>query len=243
MSDTDNNSGATGVADGSAPRTVESIHAEMARKTEKLASENAALSQKLDQALAIMANQQRAGQQPTASTSLADISDEKLEELSYKDPKLYAKAVEAKAEKKASAMIDQRLYAQDQSNRVMGQLIGDYPELNDQSSDLSRKAVELYNQLPAHIKADPIAYKTAVRDAAADLGMLPKSKRTKTDDGSYTASGTQSTGQRSTSQQQKQKVSDATLEFAERIGVNIKDPKVVERLTKRAERKNWGRFE
>lgn len=229
-------------------RTAESIQAEFYRKTEKLTEENKAINAKLDAALALIQQQNQQSRQQLAastSTSLADLSEEQLEELSYKDPKMYAKAVKAQAAQQASQIVDQRINQQNQTQAVMGQLIGDYPELGDTTSDLSKRAVELYNQLPADLRSNPIAYKTAVRDAAAELGVLTKSKRkaANSDDGSFSL-GSNSTGssQRG-NQSKKDDVDPRTLEMAERLGLNIKDPKVVDRLKQRSQRKNWGKYE
>jgi len=230
-------------------RTPESIQAEFYRKTEKLAEENAKLNQRLNEALNLMAQQSQRPQPTVAqpANQLTDFTDDQMEELSYKNPKLYAKAVEARAESRASKLIDQRLNQQQATAMTMGQLVGDYPELGDQASELSKRAVEIYNQLPNHIKQDPIAYRTAVRDAAAELGVMTKSRRVKNDDdGSFTVggkSGNPGQGRQGSSSKKADDLSNATLEVAERLGLNIRDEKVVTRLKQRAQRKNWGRYE
>ncbi len=230
-------------ADGTPPsdaRTPESIQAEFYRKTEKLTADNQALSQKLDQ----MANliQQQANRQTSApAPQSVDMSDEQLEELSYKDPKGYARVVRDQATRDAARMVDARMNTQNQTNMIMGQLVSEYPELGDQSSELSVRAVQLYNQLPANEKADPRSYKIAVRDAAAELGVQVKSKRIKSDDDAFTLAGNAGKSPR---QPKKDDGIDArTLEFAKLIGVDINDPKKLARLKERSNRKNWGKFE
>ena len=241
----DNGSGTdTSTEEGSA-RSTESFAAEFARKTEKLQSENQALSNKLDQLTSMLQQQQQRPppQQQAAGIDYMSMSEEQLEELSYNNPKSYARAVEIRATTKASALIDRRINEQQQTGMVMSQLIAEYPELGDTNSELSLKAVSMYAQLPNHIKNDPAAYKMAVRDAAADLGLLTKSKRKgSADDGDFALGSNTGKGQ-PRGPKKSEAVDDKTLEMAERLRLNIRDPKVVARLKTRTERKNWGKFE
>ena len=158
-------------------RSTESFAAEFQRKTEKLGQENAALSQKLDQLTNMMQRQQQQAAPTRQGVDYTSLTEEQLEEMSYNKPKEYARAVDARATAKAEALVDKRMNAQQQVGNVMTQLISDYPELGDQSSDLSKRAVDIYAGLPNSIKNDPMSYKIAVRDAAAELGMLTKTKR------------------------------------------------------------------
>jgi hypothetical protein len=223
--------------DEKAPRSTESVAAELNRKTDKLAAENQALAQKLEQALALITQQNNANRQPQGG---AEMTEEQLADLSYSDPKAYAREVSKRAEQRASALIDARLNQQNQTQVVMGQLINDYPELGDTNSPLSKKAVEIYNQLPNEMKSNPIAYRTAVRDAAAEEGLLPKSKRKSSSNDDFSLGG--SNGTRGNPKKDAE-IDARTLEMAERMGLNITDKKVAERLKQRSQRKNWGKFE
>jgi hypothetical protein len=222
-------------------RSPESILAEMNRKTQALAAENQALSQKMDLLVRSLQQPQPQVQQAT------DYTDDQLEEMSFKDPKGYARAVRAQATKSAENLIDQRLSTHQQTQSVLSQLAVEYPELSDASSDLMKRAGQIYNSLPASTKADPIAYKVAVRDAAAELGVLPKARRNtnqpRNDDGSFALSGS---GQGSASnnaasrKKAESEVNPLSLAFAKEMGIDITNKDKVARIQKRAQRKNWG---
>jgi predicted transcriptional regulator len=219
----------------SAEIQVKNLHSEMSRKTQKLSEDNQRLSQQLTE----LTNQLKSRNQP-ASGSQSD--DEDLETLAYRDPKAYAKKVEDRAASKADERVRSALNQQQQNNAMLNQLISEYPELNDNSSELTVKALEIYKNMPDHEKATSTAYKIAVRDAAAEVGVLPKSKRKTNNNDSYVGGGSGSVNARKGASGPSD-VDVKTLEFAERLGVNIKDKKIVERLKQRAARKTWNRYE
>jgi hypothetical protein len=214
---------------------------ELVGKTNKLAEDNASLNAKLDQALQLIQQQNMRLQVQPQQADPANMTDEQIEELSYRDPKGYARAVSLRAEARAAAMIDQKLGAQQQVNSTMSALINDYPELGDQSSELSKRAVSIYQSLPAHIKADPIAYKAAVRDAAAELGLQVKTKRS-SNQSSDNFSTSSSQGSKPSQRNASPKVDPGVVAIAERLGLNTSDPKVIERLAQRSQRNDWTRF-
>lgn len=220
-------------------RSTESVVAEFSRKTKALQDENSVLNQKLDQLTALI-QQHRAGGSSQSAQATGD-DEANLEELIYKDPRAYAKAVEARAVKKADEMINSRLQTQNEAQSVLASLAADYPELNDSGSELTKKAVQIYNNLPAAQRSNPLAYKIAVRDAAADMGILVKSKRKQTNDDGFAMDGGSGTSSGNTQRQRSsEKLDDKSLEFAERLGLNTKDEKVLKRLQERSKRKNWG---
>lgn len=214
---------------------IKNMHAEFSRKTEKLAQDNARLSQQLEQLLSVM--------QPKQTSSTPEDVD--LEELIYKDPKTYAAKVKEQATKEATRVVSQQLAQQQQSNAILGQLVSDYPELNDGNSELTQRAIQLYKGLSEAERANPMSYKVAVRDAAAELGVLPKSKRKSSSDDDFSFGGSSSSSGSSAPKQssKKEDVDNRTLAFAQLIGLNTNDKKVVERLKQRSQRKNWGKYE
>lgn len=211
-------------------------NADLLARTDALAQQNEKLSKQLESMMSAIT----AVAQPKA-VPVGD--DDDLEVLAYKDPKAYARKIQEQAERRADALVNARLNAQQQTNAVLTQLTSDYPELADSNSELTKKAVEIYNSLSPAEKQSPTAYKVAVRDAAAEVGLLPKSKRKSSsgDDFSF-GGGSAGSGNRSESRK-ADKLSNETLAFAEALGMDIKDKKVVERLQSRAQRKNWNRYE
>lgn len=214
------------------------VQAEFYRKTEKLAEQQNALNQKLEQIASMLTQQQR----PQQSSS--NQSEEDLEALAYKDPKAYARVVREAAAAEAGRIVDARMNQQSQANSVLAQLGNEYPELADSTSDLTKRAVDIYKSLSPSEQATASAYKVAVRDAAAELGILPKAKRKSGGDDFTMGSSSSSQGaSRSGNQRKSEDVDVRTLAFAEAVGLNIKDKGVVDRLKQRATRKNWGKYE
>lgn len=165
----------------------------------------------------------------------------KLQELIYDDPEEYARIVSENAKKQAEEHVTRVMGSQQQQQVVLNQLVSDYPELADQNNDMTKRAIEIFKNLSDSEKAQPSSYKLAVREAAAEYGVLPSSKRSRSDSDGFTFNGSNS--QRSgPSEPAAGKISDATLAFAQAIGKNIDDPKYIERLKKAASRKDWTRF-
>lgn len=140
----------------------------------------------------------------------------------------------------------QRLEAQRQ--QVIGQLVADYPELADPNADLRKKAQENFEKLPPEDQASPYAYKIAARDAAAELGVLPKHKRKEKempeDDDSFSVGGKGGEVPRADRKRKGKEgeLSDATLQFAELLGRPVNDEKYRERLKTAAKRDRWERY-
>lgn len=221
--------------ESSASDPLKELKSEFARKTDKLAQENANLSAQLNQILAAV--------QPKVDRSSNNVSmDDDLDELAYKDPKAFAKRVREEATKHASQYVNQSMQAQQQSNAVLSQLVSEYPELGDQRSELSLRAVEIYKGLSEADRSNPMSYKVAVRDAASELGILTKTKRRSSGD-DFSLSGSNEGNSSNQSRQRSSEVDNRTIAFAELLGLNTKDKKVVERIKARSGRKSWGKYE
>lgn len=132
----------------------------------------------------------------------------------------------------------------DKARETQNKLFGEFPELQDVSSPLYKKADEIYRSfgIPEKAGIDISALRASVNEAALDLGVVPKSKRQKE------ASNDEFTGlpggsSRSGGKQPKAKVTEGMLAIAQRMGINTDDPKAVARLEQRAQRKNWLKYE
>lgn len=157
--------------------------------------------------------------------------EDDLETIMYTDPRRYTEMVEERAEARVLSKINQANQVQQKQNNVISSLTSEYPELMNTDHELTKKAVEIYSQLPDEDKTSPMAYKLAVKEAAMELGVKPRSKRS--DEESYSFGGSQG-GPR----KKKESVDAATVDFARMMGLNVDDPKVKERLAKRAQR-DW----
>lgn len=126
-------------------------------------------------------------------------------------------------------------YVQRQTGTLQ-ELVSNYPELHDKNSTLTKRAVEIYDSLSPEEKSSPVAYKSAVYQAAAELDVVPVTKRkTNTDD----FTGGSNRGGGGGNNKKEGDLDPRTLEFAARMGFNVNDPKVVESLKTRSKRTNW----
>jgi hypothetical protein len=239
--DQNDGTGTEGIQDQNQSDPLTSIKSEFSRKTQKLAEDNQKLSQQLNEITQLL--QKQTGPSKPANSSATEEDD--LEDLAYRDPKGYARKVREQATQEATRVVSQQLNQQQQSQAVLNQLVADYPELSDASNELTVKAVEIYKNLSDDEKRSPSAYKIAVRDAAADLGVLPKSKRKSTsgDDNFSFGGSSSSSGNAPSRSKSGGDLDQRTLAFAEMVGLNIKDKKVVDRLKQRSQRKSWSKYE
>jgi hypothetical protein len=122
---------------------------------------------------------------------------------------------------------------------VVNGLYNDYPELNDESHEMTKRAREIYSTFSDAEKAEPLALDVASRRAASEFGIRPKSKRGENDD-NFTLSGSASGTKPA---KKKEEISEATLMAAQLMGRDINDPKVKERLKAAASRKKWNSYE
>lgn len=170
--------------------------------------------------------------------------EEDLESLAYSNPTLYAKKIAQMATKSATEATMQVQQEQAQKTMVLNSLYKDYPELSNTDSELTKTAVEIYNNLTPSEQASPSSYKLAVREAAAQLGVLPSSKRAKTDDDFVAPGSRGNSGSRSErSASKKDEIDPAVLEISKLFGRDVNDPKVRERLKQHSKRTKWNRYE
>lgn len=163
------------------------------------------------------------------------------------DPILNPDEYEAYMEQRMEQKINQRMSIQQKQNNEIAGLASQYPELSDGSSELTKAALQSYNQLSNEEKASPLAYRAAVQAAALELGLLPQNKRKQqkqvmdeTEDFGGTNSNQNSRPQNNS--KKGGKVDAATLAFAQALGKNVNDPEYLKRLEKASGRGSWGKF-
>jgi hypothetical protein len=216
----------------SVDETLKNLKSEFSRKQENVSKE----LEQIKNMLGGLANQQQAAQQR-----------HKVDEADIPDPILNPKGYKEYLKQEIMQETSQALNQNNQRQSQLSALVQNYPELQDGNSDLTKKAVENYSRLSSEEKMSPNAYKFAVQDAAAELGVLAMSKRQNNkngDDDSFTTnSGSYSSNKPSSKQNRSsEKIDEATLAFAQAIGKDTSDPKYIETLKKiKGERKNWNR--
>jgi hypothetical protein len=138
--------------------------------------------------------------------------------------------------------------AKDQFNSKFTELASEFPEINDTKSDLHIRAKEIL-EASGSKGWDSRALEAAVLRAASEKGMVAVKHRKQTtnddDNDDYLGGGSGgSSGGDNRRRNRSDKLPAATLAFAEAVGMNTKDPKVLERLTKtHNDRKgNWNKY-
>lgn len=134
------------------------------------------------------------------------------------------------------------------SNRqaeVLTSLYRDFPELSDQTHDLTQKAVQIHKGLSKNEQASPGSYRLAVLEAAAEIGLPPKAKRKAVseeseENDSFTLGGAPRGA--ASSKRKKGDLDPGTLQFAAQMGFDTSDEKVMERLKKAAARDTWNAY-
>jgi hypothetical protein len=197
---------------------IKNIKAEMSRKLSNTESTLAALKASQDALLAQIA---------TLAPKPALAPEQKLSDLMYSDPEAYAQKVLAEAEKRADARLEQRLSAQSAQQNVIAELVNQFPELSDGDHEFTKSAVAKFNAMPAEDRKSPVAYKTAVMEAALEAGVKPKSKRERVEGDEYVGRGSSGSASRS---KKSAEIDPRTVAFAELVGLDISKPEVKERL-------------
>lgn len=213
---------------------IKNLKAEMARKQDNTNKE----LENIKNMLAGMAQSQQQQMQRATKQTEVEVPDPLLDPVKY----------EEYITNKVSAKMDQSINQNNQRQNQLAALVQNYPELQDANADLTKKAVEVYNRLSQEEKMSPNAYKFAVQDAAAELGVVAMSKRKQSEssDEDFTGNSDNYQSNNSKSKQNRQKadkIDDATLALAELMGRPVKDPKYLESLKKYTGRKNWNKGE
>lgn len=143
----------------------------------------------------------------------------------------------------AEARVMSRLEAANRESQTIAGLVSDFPELSDSSHELTKRALEVYGSMSKEDKKSPVAYRAAVREAAQDLGIKPKSKREQyEEDVSIRGNG----GTRARQEQRstrRDEIDPDTAEFARLVGLDLDDPKVKERIKTKHGRRTYNKWE
>lgn len=222
----------------SAPEGGESltnVKAEFSRKLSNIEAKYSSLEQTNAQLLATLQAMSAPKQQAQPNSKIEDVWFDKPQEAA------------ARIKQEAKAELMQELRAEGdrtaKQNATLAQLVSDFPELSDGNHELTKRAVEIYSGLSAEDKTSPIAYRAAVKEAALEMGVMPKSKRSQDDDFTISGQGSSTTRSERSPSRQKSGIDAATEEFARLIGVNIDDPKVKERIKSKHNRRSYGKWE
>jgi len=168
------------------------------------------------------------------------VEKEKIADVWYSDPEKAAALIQEQTAAQLEAKLAAQQAQQAKYSQTINQLYNEYPELQQEEGTLTKRAAEIYKGLTDEERAHPLAMRMAVKDAASELGIKPRSKRGEDDD-SFALGG----GRGGEGRKKKDRDGDldpATLGFAKVMGLNVSDPKVLERLKARSKR-GWGKYE
>lgn len=157
-----------------------------------------------------------------------------LQELMYDNPEEAVTEIANSIESRITSRLEER----DQNRSTAQKLYSDYPELTDPGNPLSVRANEIFTSLPERDQKDPRALRTAVLEAASEIGLAPKPKRKQIvaqDDDNFQLGG----GARPARKKSSDQLDPGVLEAAAALGLNVDDPKVVARLKQRTAFKKY----
>lgn len=190
-----------------------------------------------------IAQSQQQQQQPLAQESDNDDVDD---DLLYTNPAEYKRRLEeritSKVTDKVTQMTQTQAAQQQELNNTVAQLSSDYPELQNQNSELTKRAVEIASKLDKSVRGTAAGARLAVLEASQQLGLVPVSKRQQvnTDDFNLSAS---SSGSKPPSSKKSKKVTSEMLAVAEALGRPVSDPEYAKRLEKHVrENDKWGKY-
>lgn len=214
------------------PERFKNFQSEIDRKLGNTHSQIEQLTASNQQVLELLnnLNQPKSQQKDDASESLGS--------LLYEDPDKYAELLRKQVKQELSQEFQKKEQQSNKSAQVLQELSNHYPELRDTNSDLSKKAVQIFDSFSAEDKANvAVAYRAAINEAASDLGIQRASKRRKegADFDDFTLSSSSSSGSR---RESKPKLDDRTILFAEAMGMNTDDKALLKRLAERS-KKNY----
>jgi hypothetical protein len=158
-------------------------------------------------------------------------AEEDLETQLYSNPKAALARVMEQTKKETLAEVARASAYQQRVGNTIASLQNEYPELADTSSELAKKAIANFNALSDEDKQSPMAYKLAVREAADEIGLKPKSKRPVVEDSWESGDGYTRSSRRPASN----KLDPASKEWAELLGLEVTED-VEKRLIERSKR-------
>lgn len=199
-------------------------------KTEKAKGkdDNTSILAEMQEQLRAMNDRMEATQTAIAEANKRAAPPQKQEEENLYDPTV----VLARAEK----IFDTRLREEKQKDITIFQLADEFPEIKSDPK-VRQSVMEAQKGLPSHLQDTAQGYELAVLQATSKHGLIKRSQRKVVEDEpSY--DGTR----RSNRSEKKAKVSQATLDAAALMGVNVEDPDTVKRLEGYTNRDTYSKY-
>ena len=216
------------VAQPSSPST-ESVQEIKGEFTRKLSNTEA----KIDETRDLLSKQIEQMNQILAASTAPPVAQAPAEEdintQIFDNPSKVLAEMEARTEQRIMDKMQQQQVNQNKHQAVLASLVRDFPELGNDTNELTKRALALHQELGADEKLQPSSYRAAVYQAATELGVVPTKQRKNSDD--FSLGG----GSGGDAASKKSSLSENSLAFAELMGFDTKKDDVRKRLEAHAE--------
>lgn len=184
--------------------------------------------------------------QPAPAKKQEPVEDD-LDTVILTDPRKAVERIKAQVREEVMGAVSAESNVKAEFQNKFVELQSDYPEIGDINSDLHKKAKDI--MAANGNRMDAASLELAVLKAAKDVGVSPmkyrRQSRNDDNEGDDYLGGASSGENRSKRKSAgSDKLPGNTLAFAQLVGMDVKDPKVIERLTKtyNGRKSNWNKY-
>lgn len=169
-------------------------------------------------------------------------SDKELEKMYYDEPAKFTKTVTDRATRAAEDAANRIASAQAERQTLLTQMVAEYPELNDTTSEMYQKVMVESKKLSKDEQANNLIIKGLIHATAADTGILPKSKRATSGSDGFSLGGSRGSGSGTPRKSGDTQIDDKTLLFSQLLGRDVNDPKVRKGLEAAVKRDTYNKY-
>jgi hypothetical protein len=224
-----NNEGQEGQGqEAGAQDPVKNLKSEVSRKFDNISEQ---LRTQAEQMQAMLSSLQAAKSTPAAP-------------VEEPDPIVDPVAFKARIKEEAKSEIRSEINLSQATQSEIMRLQAMYPEFGENDSKAAKIALQKFQSLNPALKGTPEGAKLVMMETAAELGLIPASRRRRSEsEDDYTVGGSPSAAAPQRGKQTSKKVDDLTLAFASYIGIDVNDQNTRKELEKYAQRDRWGKWE
>lgn len=215
---------------------LKNLQAEMQRKIDNQTQIAQETKAQLDTILAMMNARQP---DPTPKPT----SNKKIGDMMFDDPDAAVQQIADQVGRTVTQQVLSQVNTKDALTRSAQQLEAEYPEFADRTSEHYKRVAAYYQQLPKELQGTPQGLENAAYKAAAEYGLVPKSKRqtgSAGDDFSVSSGG--SARPKAPRGSKDGEMQPDQLAFAQLLGAPLDNPKFKEVFKKASNRKEWNKY-
>lgn len=227
---------ATAQSEPSSEDIIKNTRAEFARKTSNLETKLAETNAQLEKMVQMVSQNLVQSKPPASGKSARD--------LLYDSPDEFIEQVTQQATSKAQAEVARSQQMQSAVQSAIMEMSAKYPEFSQAGSEAATKAVEYGSKLPAHLRGTAEGAEIAMARAAAELGLIPQSKRAKSSSSNDDAAIGGSSRSPSSKPSGKAKIDETTFLMGKLLGVDYEaDKSRAKNLEQTTKRSRWNKYE